>query len=75
MTRGLVSRAAGRQDAAEQAYREALKINPEIGFAHLELGRLAETRGHREEARNEYRLALDLDSTLTDARAALERIR
>jgi len=74
LARGEVARAAGRDAAAEQAYREALTLNPGLGVAHFELGRIAEARGQREAAAAEYRLAVAADSTLTDAREALNRV-
>ena len=47
MTEGLVAQAAGHLDRAEQAFRNAIAINPTSPSAHLELGRLAERRGDR----------------------------
>jgi arylsulfatase A-like enzyme len=74
LTEGLVARAAGQIDRAEQAFREAIAMNPDLAVAHLELGRLAEGRGDRQTAGAEYRRALDGDSTLLDARRALDRV-
>jgi hypothetical protein len=55
-------------------FLDAIRMNPALAVAHLELGRLAEARGDRATARTEYRLALDGDSTLTEARQALVRV-
>lgn len=74
LTEGLVARAAGRVDRAEQAFREAIAMNPELAIAHQELGRLAERRGDLDAARLEYRRALDGDATLLDARRGLDRL-
>lgn len=74
LTRGLVARAAGQTAAAEQAFDEALTLNPRLAVAHFELGQLAEARGDRDGARREYRRALDRDTMLQDARDALHRL-
>jgi choline-sulfatase len=74
MTEGLVAQAAGHLDRAEQAFRNAIAINPDLAVAHLELGRLAEGRGDRTTALEEYRRASAGDSTLLDARRALDRL-
>jgi choline-sulfatase len=75
LTEGLVAGAAGRVDRAEQAFREAIAMNPDLAVAHLELGKLAEGRGDRETAGAEYLRALDGDPTLLDARRALDRLK
>jgi arylsulfatase A-like enzyme/Tfp pilus assembly protein PilF len=75
LTRGLVARAAGQAAAAQEAFEEALTINPQLAVAHFELGQLAEARGDRVGATREYQLALERDTMLQEARDALERIR
>ncbi len=74
LTRGLVARAAGQRAAAQEAFEEALAINPSLAVAHFELGRLAQDRGDVEGARREYRLALERDTMLKAAREALDRL-
>jgi tetratricopeptide (TPR) repeat protein len=74
LTEGLVARAAGQDDRAERALREAIQMNPTLALAHFELGALAERRGDRDGARREYQLAIDGDATLVAARRALERL-
>jgi tetratricopeptide (TPR) repeat protein len=74
LTEGLVARAAGQADRAERAFQEAVRVNPTLSVAHLELGALAEARGDRDAARREYQRALDGDATLAAARQALDRI-
>jgi choline-sulfatase len=74
LTEGLIARAAGQAARAERAFAEAIRVNPDLAVAHLELGRLAEARGDRATARTEYRLALDGDSTIAEARQALVRV-
>ena len=74
LTEGLVARAARQTDRAERAFHEAIHLNPGLAVAHLELGRLAEARGDRDAARAEYRRAVEGDSTLVDARRAIDRL-
>jgi tetratricopeptide (TPR) repeat protein len=74
VTEGLVARAANQPDRAERAFRDAIRLNPDLAVAHLELGRLAEARGDSVSARAEYRRALDGDATLAEARRALDRM-
>ena len=59
---------------ADQAFREAIRMNPTLAVGHFELGQLAESRGDRDAARRKYQLALDGDATLDGARRALERL-
>jgi len=58
----------------EQAFREAIWMNPTLAVAHFELGQLAESRGDRDAARRKYQLALVGDATLDGACRALERL-
>ncbi len=74
LTEGLVARAAGQPAKAEQAYRDAIRLNPALAVAHLELGRIAESGGDRDAAKREYRAAIEGDPALKDARQALDRL-
>ena len=74
LTEGLVARAAGQDARAEQAFHEAIRMNSGLAIAHFELGRIAEARGDHETARAEYGRALEGDSTLVEARRALDRL-
>ena len=74
LTEGLVARAAGQPARAEQAFRSAVRLNPALGLAHLELGRLADARGDRDAARREYQAALAGDPALIEARRAHDRL-
>jgi tetratricopeptide (TPR) repeat protein len=51
--------AANWRDAAEQAYRDALELDPHLGEAHCQLGKLLWDSRRHEEALREYRLAVD----------------
>ncbi len=74
LTEGLVAHAAGQPARAEHAYRDAIRLNPALAIAHLELGRIAEAAGDRDAATREYRAAIDGDPALKDARQALDRL-
>jgi arylsulfatase A-like enzyme/Tfp pilus assembly protein PilF len=74
LTEGLVARAAGQPARAEQAYHDAIRLNPALAIAHLELARIAEAAGDRDTATREYRAAVDGDPMLKDARRALDRL-
>jgi tetratricopeptide (TPR) repeat protein len=74
LTEGLVARAAGQPVRAEQAYRDAIRLNPSLAVAHLELGRIAVAAGDRDTARREYRAAVEGDPSLEDARQALDQL-
>jgi tetratricopeptide (TPR) repeat protein len=74
LTEGLVARAAGQPLRAAKAYRDAIRLNPSLGVAHLELGRIAEAAGDRDAARREYRAAIEGDPSLKDARQALDQL-
>ncbi len=74
LTEGLIAAAAGQAPRAEQAFRNALQLNPSLAVAHLELGKLADAHGNREAARREYEQALAVDPMLTEARHALSRL-
>ncbi len=74
LTEGLVARAAGQPAKAEQAYRDAIRLNSALAIAHLELARIAEAAGDRDAAKREYRAAIEGDPALNDARQALDRL-
>lgn len=48
----------GRTNKAMAAYRQAIAIKPRFGMAYLGLGQLLEAAGRKEEAEQNYRLAL-----------------
>jgi Flp pilus assembly protein TadD len=49
-------------------------IKPGYVSAHYGLGRTLEEQGRKDEARAEYKRALELDPSYTDAQTALDRI-
>lgn len=51
---GVALLAAGDEDAAEQALREALRLDPDLPATHLHLGRLLERRGRAWDAVSAY---------------------
>lgn len=51
--------------AAENAFRHALTLAPDLAEAHANLGLLLERRERRQEAENHYRRALELDPLQT----------
>jgi protein O-GlcNAc transferase len=53
--------AAGRLDAAERSYREALRLEPDYAQAHHGLANLLGRLGRLEEAESHYRAALRLN--------------
>ncbi|HKX31019.1 MAG TPA: tetratricopeptide repeat protein [Blastocatellia bacterium] len=58
-TLGVISGALDRLEAAEAAYRAALRLDPGCASAYLNLGDLFETRGQLAEAESCYRLAVE----------------
>jgi tetratricopeptide (TPR) repeat protein len=48
----------GAREQAEKDYREVARLAPDFGFAHYQLGRLAEQRGDLAAAEGEYRTAI-----------------
>ena len=52
---------------AETALRESLRYDPGLAQSHYHLGRVLEKQGRDAEAIDEYRAAISLDSTATEA--------
>jgi tetratricopeptide (TPR) repeat protein len=69
---GLLRR--GKLDAAVAALRKAIALRPGYAEAHLWLGEALETQRHSAEAVEQYRLALEADSSNRLARVQLGRI-
>ncbi|HEY0708572.1 MAG TPA: tetratricopeptide repeat protein [Polyangia bacterium] len=65
---------AGKFDDAAAAYRRALKLDPGLGAAHTNLGRLAHGRGDVAEARASFDAALAVDPEQPEARYNLAHI-
>jgi Tfp pilus assembly protein PilF len=67
-------------EQGEAALREYLAgtprgDDPSLAWAHVRLGNLYEAQGRLEDAREQYRVALDLDSAHSEARKALAALR
>ncbi|HEY0711219.1 MAG TPA: tetratricopeptide repeat protein, partial [Polyangia bacterium] len=71
---GLRLEGTGRTEEAAAAYRRALKLDPGLGAAHTNLGRLAHGRGDIAEARASFEAALALDPEQPEARYNLAHI-
>ena len=66
----------GEVDAAEKAYREALKMREDDPYACYHLGVLLRVTGRREEAIQCFEVAAAVDSDIKEkAQEALERLR
>lgn len=64
---GLLEKKGGRFEAAEQAYMEALKENPESSAVHNNLGNVFFNTGRIEDAVAEYERAIELNPNLASA--------
>lgn len=76
---GIVEQRAGRPQAAEHRYREALALDPAHPVARIRLGALVLERGERAEAEREWARALALFPEwnryqLWEIRAAIEQV-
>jgi tetratricopeptide (TPR) repeat protein len=67
LQRGLAAHANGDLDAAEAAYLETVRLDPENKYAYYNLGVIAQTQGDAETAIASYRTALDLDPDFVPA--------
>jgi tetratricopeptide (TPR) repeat protein len=59
--------AAGDRDRGEALLREALRVDPSLAIAHVDLGRVLEARRRRAEAIAEYRAGVQADPKLAAA--------
>lgn len=71
---GLMQIAAGNEGEAESSFRRALDMEPLNGRAHLNLARIAKTRGDHRQAMESIRNALKEDSRNADAYNLLAQI-
>jgi predicted CXXCH cytochrome family protein len=71
MQRGLFYLARGDFPAAESAYREAIRQNPQLIAAHLNLADLLRSQGRESEARSELESSLTISPGNGDAMHAL----
>jgi len=59
---GMLLLRQGRMDKAEQAFREALLLNSNLGAAHFGLGRVMQGTGRPQEAIGKLRTALEAEA-------------
>jgi len=71
---GIARAQDGRTEGAEQAFRQAIALDPATGKAHFNLGRLLLLRGERNDARAQLLQALALQPEDAAARALLEQL-
>lgn len=64
----------GRRDAAEQAYRSAIGLEPFDSQAQFGLARILTAEGHKSEAADHYRVGLDMDPNNQEAQIALRQL-
>lgn len=64
----------GQPGLAEQTLRRLLSESPMDGASHLELAKILEASGRKEEAKREFRLVLETDAGNSEAQAALKRL-
>jgi tetratricopeptide (TPR) repeat protein len=60
-----------RRDDSEKEFRKAIELRPEFVVAHTNLGRLYQSAGKPEAARDQFNQALSYDPSNKDAQAAL----
>lgn len=68
---GALLAAAGRHSQAEQMYRAALELNPNLIQAHLNLGSSLEQQGRQDEAVMQWRRALRVENICTSENTGL----
>ena len=68
------AQAANNPREAESFYREGLALCPSDDVAHYELGRILADLGRREEARQEFEAALNINPQFNGARQELEKL-
>ena len=71
---GHALKANGKIREAEQAYREALRLNPTSADTHLQLGHVLKLQGSLDKAEKAYRRSVLLDPTGRNARDELIRL-
>lgn len=68
---GVVYKEMGKFELAIEAYKEALRISPELAQTHSNLGNLYNATGQYTEAVQELRRAIELDPNLAEAHSNL----
>lgn len=74
MEKGVLQYDMKQYDAAEKTFGLALSISPAYAYAYYWLGKVAEAKGVRAEAKNNYLRAYNLDKTLTEAKSAADKL-
>jgi tetratricopeptide (TPR) repeat protein len=72
---GLAAHEAGDLQAAEDAYRRALELDPQNQFAYYNLGVIRQAQGDLEDAETNYRIAVGIDPDFAAALFNLAIIR
>jgi len=67
LNRGVDLEAQGKLEEAAAAYREAMRIEPELSEAHYNVGSVLQAQGKLEEAAAEYRTAIRIKPDLMEA--------
>jgi tetratricopeptide (TPR) repeat protein len=67
VTQGLNAQLSGNISTAENEYLQAIKLDRNNVIAHYDLGTVYDKRGNTMQAVGEYRAALVIDPTFTDA--------
>lgn len=70
---GVAHAAAGDRTAARTAYRQALRLEPELAAARLNLGKLETLEGRYDEARRQFQRILEKDGRNVPAQYELAR--
>jgi tetratricopeptide (TPR) repeat protein len=69
---GMMLEKCGRDDEAEQQFRELVRLNPDYAMGHLKLAETLRGRMRFEQAIAEYKKALEINPNLSAARAGLQ---
>ncbi len=74
MEKGVLQYEMKQYPAAQQTFNRALSVSPAYAYAYYWIGKIAEAEGRRQEAKNNYLRAYNLDKTLTEAKNAADKI-
>jgi tetratricopeptide (TPR) repeat protein len=75
LTAGTIAVELGRLAVATDHFKSALRRDPTLGYAHLELGAIASQQGRRAEALRRLRRAVDLNPRYSVSLQALRAVR
>jgi tetratricopeptide (TPR) repeat protein len=74
MEKGVLQFEMEQYSAAQKTFGVALSISPAYAYAYYWLGKVADAQGQRQEAKNNYLRAYNLDKTLTEAKTLADKI-